>query len=312
MTDVWCYVDYFSSEIQYKEISEEYIFIDGIRLDRFKNRLYASFDDIQNLLQSFLSDKQSIALQTDMQVKYKVYVNLNSLYYLAIYVKEIINSRIVALLNPTMRDMVQEIGIYENIDVIEFKLRDGNSCETDQSKLKKIIYSLLKIDKNSEYEIKEFVSATNVYTNEYSQVEFVKYMSEFFHKYFLIKRRVNSYLTTTEQNIICWLLRCLELSPVVVSNSRFRQLFNCRYSKLSYKMPLHIPGIINIKGSYSLDILPYGLWKNGKINPLKINGKLLDLGNEITYTLSDRCSVLPLFDAIEDQYEEINNYVIDD
>lgn len=92
------------------------------------------------------------------------------------------------------------------------------------------------------------IKKIDVYTKEYGQIEFLRYISKFLHDYFSsVKRRKNSYLTTTEQKLVCYLLKFFDFSPEIVTESRFRQLFNNKYKAVDHIMPLIFPGLLETK-----------------------------------------------------------------
>ena len=114
------------------------------------------------------------------------------------------------------------------------------------------------------------VKKVDVYTKEYGQIEFVRYISKFLHEYFSsVKRRKNSYLTTTEQKLVCYLLKFFDFTPEIVTESRFRQLFNNKNKPVDHIMPLFIPGLLETKVKLYLEFIPYSIWRKGDINPLK-------------------------------------------
>ena len=97
-----------------------------------------------------------------------------------------------------------------------------------------------------------------------------RYITKFLHEYFNeIKRRKNSYLTITEQKLVCFLLKYFGFAPETVQESRFRQLFNNKYNATDHIMPLNIPGFFETNVKLYLEYIPYKVWSKGKINPLK-------------------------------------------
>ena len=217
-----------------------------------------------------MKDKTSCALCEEMETLHNTHVNWIALYGLCSYIREIINRRLALLLKPDLKDTLSEIQGLENIDSISFELKNGRIHTTDFCEVKKIIWESLKNSDEPTIGFHKILKKVDVYTQEYGEIEFVRYISRFFHEYFSgVKRRKNSYLTITEQKIICFLLMYFGFSPEKVQESRFRQLFNSKYNAIDHIMPLNIPGFFESNVKLYLEYIPYKIWSRGKINPLK-------------------------------------------
>lgn len=266
--DTWKYAIYFFENIQRKDISERSIYIDGIRLDRFID-LFIKGKHHQRI-EDFIRNKTSLTLYWEMLEKHGVHINWIALYGLCSYIQEIINRRLAVKLKPTLKETIGELGGIENLDCITFQLKNGNSHVTDFPEVKQIIWESLNSAEEPSYGFHKIVRKVDVYTHEYGEIEFVRYISRFMHDYFsTVKRRKNSYLTITEQKIVCFLLNYFGFSPEKVQESRFRQLFNSKYDAIDHIMPLSIPGWLESNVKVYLEYIPYSIWKKGRINPLK-------------------------------------------
>ena len=268
--DTWKYAMYFFENIQRKDISDHSAYLDGLRLDKFVEIFIK--DKHHQKICTFLTDNYSCYLHHEMQEKYGTYINWVALYGLCAYIREIINRRYALLLKPTLKDTIEEIGGLDNLESVTFNLKNGNKHSTDFCEVKELIVNSLEGSDISTVGFDRIIKKIDVYTKEYGQIEFVRYISKFLHDYFSsVKRRKNSYLTTIEQKLVCYLLKFFDFSPEIVTESRFRQLFNNKYEAVDHIFPLFIPGILETKIEFYLEFIPYSIWSKGKINPLKEN-----------------------------------------
>ncbi len=260
------YAEYFYENIQENITSGGMLYIDGIRLDKYKE--YFENEKKYLNISNFLEDSTCCRLQQEMQELHNTHINWVALYGLCMYIREIIDRKLALLFKPTIRETLDEIGDKDNLDSITFNLKGGVSHNSDFFVIKEQIIKTLKECNDETYEFHKIVRKVDVYTKEYSQIEFVKYISKFFREYFPnVKRRKNSHLTTTEQRIICYLLKFFEFTPEVVQESRFRQLFNSKYKPTDHYMSLQFLGLE--KAQIYFEVIPYSIWKLGKINPQK-------------------------------------------
>lgn len=304
--DMWKYAIYFFVNIQYKKISENSIYVDGIRIDKFIE-YYIKEKKLVNV-ESFLMDSTCYGLQQEMQEKHNVHINWVALYGLSMYIREIINRRLAVLLKPSIKDIVDEIKSENNLKEIIFSTKDGSKCQADSIELKEIVFNALKESSDETVEFYKVVKKVDAYSKEYAQIEFVRYISVFFHEYFDgVKRRKNSYLTRTEQNIICYLLKFFGFTPEIVQESRFRQLFNSKYKPVDFLFPLSIPGIINSKKQIYLEIIPYRIWSRGLINPLKAKSLHQEEGSIIkrSINMGEKPDISEIINVIDGLYGSV-------
>ena len=308
--DMWKYAIYFFVNIQYKKISENSIYVDGIRIDKYIE-YYIKEKKLFNI-ESFLMDSTCYGLQQEMQEKYNTHINWVALYGLCMYIREIINRRLAVLLKPSVKDILDVLKSGNNLKDIRFSTKDGGQCKADSIELKKIVFSALKESSDETVEFYKIVKKVDVYTKEYSQIEFVRYISVFFHEYFgEVKRRKNSYLTRTEQNIICYLLKFFDFTPEIVQESRFRQLFSSKYKPVDHLFPLSIPGIIKSKAQIYLEFIPYRIWSKGLINPLKAKSLHQEEGNvrKLSINMGEKPDISEIISVIDGLYGSITDSV---
>jgi hypothetical protein len=74
------------------------------------------------------------------------------------------------------------------------------------------------------FKIKKLVQWSEIADKTIIQALFVQDMIQFFNKYFPVKRKKKSPVSTAEQDLICWAMFHVGLSETKVSKSRFRQL----------------------------------------------------------------------------------------
>jgi hypothetical protein len=111
------------------------------------------------------------------------------------------------------------------------------------------------------------------------QIEFFYYLSNFFNKFFQIKRR--GVLTHEESDMIGYFLKWFGLSPTIVSTSRLRQLrMGFKYIDMFSTSQIPIEGkMVCLQWQF----IKYADWKDGKINPLKHEIKTLTIEESIRF-----------------------------
>lgn len=308
--DMWKYAIYFFINIQYKQISEQSTYVDGIRIDKYIE-YYIKEKKLLNL-ESFLMDSTCYGLQQEMQEKYNTHINWVALYGLCMYIREIINRRLAVLFKPSIKEILDEVKSEDNLKEIILSTKDGRKCQADSIELKKVIINALNESHDESVELYKIVKKVDVYTKEYGQIEFVRYISVFFHEYFDgVKRRKNGYLTRTEQNIICYLLKFFEFTPEIVQESRFRQLFNSKYKPLDFLFPISIPGIINSNKQIYLEFIPYRIWSKGLINPLKAKSLHQEEGStrKLSINMGENPDITEIINVIDGLYGNIADTV---
>lgn len=297
--DMWKYSIYFFEKIQRKEISKDFVYIDGIRLDRYVD-LMRKEKHAEKII-DFMRDKTSCELCLEMEAKHNTHVNWVALYGLCSYIREIINRRLALLLKPTLKDTISEIKDLENLDKISFELKDGSNHISDFCEVKKTVWEALNKCDDSSIGFHKIVKKVDVYTHEYGEIEFVRYISKFFHEYFTnVHRRKNSYLSVTEQKLVCFLLHYFGFAPAKVQESRYRQLFNSKYESMDHLLSCDIPGFFESNVKIFMEYIPYKVWSKGKINPLKENEiHMASFEPEFTLQMGEAPEMQELLDYLE-------------
>lgn len=283
--NMWAYLGFFFEKIQHKHIGSDYIYIDGMRPDLFID-MYVKKSKVEDfkVIERFVFDTTCYGLQNEMKELYNVHINWFALFGLCEFIKEIINRRLVVLLKPTIRDTLEIIGNRANFGECSFRTKDGKVVNSDTKILLDTIYNSLLENKSEEFFFDKIGRKVDYYTKEYGQIEFVRYLSSFFHHYFDIKRRKNGYITLTEQKIVCCMLPLFRFSPEAVQESRYRQLMSCKYEPADHLFPLNIPGIFETKINLYVEFLTYKQVKDGRINPLE---KIHNSYDEFTINMGD-------------------------
>lgn len=293
--DLWCYARYFYDKIQYKSLSKEMVYVDGIRLEKFipffiKEKQFSNFEE-------YIKESTCFGFQQEMEEKYGVHINWIALYGLCMYIKEIINRRLVVLFKPTIKETIDELICKGGFSSVTFESNNGVLHTTNNCLTIDTITKALQNSNDETYVFDKIARKVDVYSKEYGQIEFVRYISHFFHDFFEIKRRKNSYLTITEQRIICCFLKFFGFAPEIVQESRFRQLFSSKYKPVDHLLPLNIPEFFESNIYVYFELLSYSDWKNGRINPL--TRKMTNEKENISINMGESPDVSELLKVME-------------
>lgn len=289
LVDMWCYVRYFFEKIQYKDIDNGFVYVDGCLTPVIFCKKFVTDTDKDSgnkkfkLLEEFIFDSTCYDFQNKIGNKYNVHINWIALYFLCVYIKEIIDSRYCIIFKPSTKEILNEISNSEDVKEITITMKNGGKISTSYSGIIENLVNSLKNCEDETYGIDRMEKKVDVYTKEYAQVEFVRYISRFFHDYFNVKRRKNSYLSNEEQELIRYLLYFFKFSPDIITDSRLRQLMISKYSCNEHLLFLNFPGIFESNLAIHLEFLTYTDIKKGKINPLKI--KKIDKKETKKFTL---------------------------
>lgn len=267
--DIWSYCQFFAENVQIKITEEKY---DGISLEDYAEIFDQGRHGLIGKFIEFIRDGRICDFQKEMYDSYHICVNAWALCNLCLFINEIINRKYVVLLKPTIADTLAEI---KDLDSITFTNKDGSTTISRNEKLKSAILSVLKENKNNEYETEEFAYRKDIFTNEMAQIEFFYYLSTFFEQFFKIKRRGK--LSNMESFIIGYFLKWFKLSIEIVKPSRLRQ-FRMKFSCLTpYSMYRFPNGLI-----LQCQFIKYKDWRHGKkINPLKQEVEEMKVGESI-------------------------------
>lgn len=264
---------------------EEVKLYDGISFEEFL-QIYSNNGGIDELdfWQRIINDKKLSELQTDLVNEGKRVCMIN-MCYLCLYILMKAKNRYLVLLKPTVADTLAEL---KEVKKVTFTNEDGTKVE---SSLKGLIASMLnnaKGDEKTKYEVDRVVTWDKVSDNKLMQSMFVYDLSIFLNDYFKVKRKKDALVSTKEQELIRYLMYFFELTPAVVTDSRYRQLM--AYYK-DVVMPNQDINCINIdsKPRYiKFDFIDYQTWKSGKIDWTKYRPFEIKLGDTIQFQPRNR------------------------
>ena len=280
--DIWEYCRFFSDHIQLKTDDLD----DGIDLISFSDKHgFLFLGDNKKIEQqkafieklfSFTADGRVCNFQKEMESYYKIRINAMALCTLCLFINDIIHSKLVVLLKPTLEDIAKSIN---NLKTVSFTNEDGSTISSDNKLLLASIKKAIPQEKKVKYEAYKIADRQEVFSKEAMQIEFFYYLSKFFNQYFKIKRRGS--LTNLESEIIGYFLKWFELSPKEVSYSRLRQL------RMNFdKVGMGDIFAISLNGKdikFQWQFIKYSDWSKGKINPL--NREINAIGNIGTITI---------------------------
>lgn len=254
------YVEFFINQVQNRfdfdgqvYLEWEYASIDFI--EHFNNDILETPE-----FQRWVADKKLKSLLKELN-KTGLEVNSLDLFVLSLYLFTIIYEQYLVLLKPTIEDTIDELSIIKSIT---FENEDGTITTTSNPQFIELINNILE-PKNvtTEYETEKIVRIDSITNNVVIQSNFVFWLATFFKKYFKdYPRRSNCCIVSAkEQELILYILYFLGLSPVPLTDSRFRQLvmhYKANQEKVTY---FHIKD----KGMISMQFIKYKDWKNGNI-----------------------------------------------
>ena len=247
------------------------VYIREYPLHAFMKKTKSTTTGWANELAEFMSKLSALGYQKEMRNKLNAHINCIALYFLGAYVRHIIHNKRVILFKPTIADTLKMVEKAENVTNITFTTKKGDKIESDSANLIKSMFTMLSSqvenNNNNTYEFHKIEKAIKVYRKEYGQILFIRYLSKFFHDYYNVDRRKNSYISLTEQHIICFMMKFFGFSVEMVSESRYRQLFNSKFEETYNMTSLPIPHAT--KTIYiELPLLTYSVWKEKPLDPM--------------------------------------------
>lgn len=300
------YAEFFADNIQRVEIIDNIKIAEGLSYDEFLEGWNKDIKNNVEKINRFLgfsepdkdTQKRIMMLTTHQKVLFEneIGIDYSNLFFLCLFIKEIVTNGYVALLKPSAKDMLSMIG---DIGKICITNADGTKIETGYNKfispIKDCLNNITDVDSNT-YEVERLIKATEVTNKEFFQVQFVYYISRFMNEYFTkAHRKTNCDLSSEEQEIILIIMDYLDLTPVKVTKGRLRQL-------LQYTNPFNkknkdgkvkeVFGSSYIEGFGWLPIgfVKYEDWKGKRLNLIDngINYKFklsqLEIGDTIVFT----------------------------
>ena len=285
--------------------NEREVYIREYPLHAFMKMTKSTTTGWANELVAFMSELSALEYQKEMHNKLNAHINCIALYFLGAYVRHIIHDKRVILFKPTIADTLKMVEKAENVTNITFTTKKGDKIESDSANLIKSMFKVLSSqaehNNNNTYEFHKIEKAVKVYRKEYGQILFIRYLSKFFHDYYHVDRRKNSYISLTEQHIICFMMKFFGFSVEMVSESRYRQLFNSKFKEIDNMTSLPIPHAT--KTIYiELPLLTYSVWKDKPLDPMlqSLHFKK-DIKPEISITMGDNLDcIMPLSEYFSD------------
>lgn len=282
--DQWIYaIDFYMLYFEPKvKLKDGTFYLKEYPLPSFINLTMKNSKFIANDIIKFMNEFSCTGLQLEFCRKYDMPLNRAALYSLGSYLRKVINTSMVLLLKPKISDTLNELKA-KKIHSVTFNTFDGKHITSDYESLldiiKKSLQDNLKEENDETYGFHKVVHAVDIYKKEYGQILFTRYLSDFFHDFFKIKRRTNSYLTIIEQNIICFMLKFFGFTPEIVQESRIRQLRNAPFREINSFFNLSLPGIMKSNITIDLPIMPYSVWKDMPIDTMSLP-KMFDDDNK--------------------------------
>ena len=147
---------------------------------------------------------------------------------LAEFIKDKIESRYFAIMEPTTDDILVAIEKLEGVSKVVFEGGKGEKviCERKEQieLLKEAFKDIITTDKRA-FKIKLIFKWSEIVDNTIIQALFVQDMTQFFNKYFPGRRRKDSDVSTAEKELILWAMNYVGLSDGDPTNtSRYRTL----------------------------------------------------------------------------------------
>lgn len=185
------------------------------------------------------------------------------------YILNLIKSQYFALLKPTIADTLAEL---KDVKSVSFVNGDNKTISTSNTEAVKLILNSLKENSKNTLEVGKLISVDKIADKALIQASFAYNVSLFLKQYFSnYPRRANCCMVSSiEQKLILYMLYFFGLSPVPLTDSRFRQLIKYYNEHRCRITVVRMPEV----GYVPIEFVKYNDWKNGidldNIPPLKI------------------------------------------
>ena len=310
--DYSIYAEFFADNIQRVEIIDNMKIAEGLSYDEFLEDWNKDIKNNVEKINRFLGLSETHE-ETKMRVKmltqfqkvlfgYGIDIDYSNLFFLCLFIREIITNGYVALLKPSVKDTLKIIG---NVQKICFTNTDGTIIETGYNKfissIKDCLNQITDADSHT-YEVEKLIKATEVTNKEFFQARFVYYVARFMNEYFTkAQRNTVCDLCSEEQDIILIMMNYLGLTPKEVSKGRLRQLlqltnpFN-KAGKEEKIKEVFSSSYIRGMGWLPIGFVKYEDWKGKRLdlidksNNYKYKLTQLEIGDTIVFT---KASELP-------------------
>lgn len=258
------YIDYFINQLQNRcEIDGKTYLEGGMAASAFIDNLTPNL--FQNTeFNNWVKDENLNKLHKEIKENGMKLCPLN-FFTLCQYILTIIKEQYFILLKPTIADTLAELS---EVQSIAFTNADGKSITTSNSDLVKSVMENIKATDNGRYEADRIVRVDKITDKILIQSSFSYYVALFLKEYFKDYPRRNNccMVSAPEQRLILYMVYFFGLSPVPLTDSRFRQFI--KYYK-EHRSRVSISDLPNV-GVIPLELIKYKDWKDGiKLDKLK-------------------------------------------
>lgn len=235
---------------------------EGITVMDFRKQHKEGFMDVSEIV---FKDKRLSELQEELEKEDKQVCMFN-IYILSMFLVERGKTRYVFLLKPKIQETLSALN---NVSKITFTNENGTTVESNSDILIKKVLEVLETNKECDTNIssiEKFVTWDEVANNVIMQSYFVHDLSVFLNKYFPIKRKKDALVSTTEVELILYLMKLFEMSKEELTNKRYFQLMSV-YKKINNQVK-DIGEFIMFGEKMTIPLLfiPYSIWSKGKID----------------------------------------------
>lgn len=249
-------------------------------LNKYKGKEEEKFIEIFNWIGHLYNPESIIEEQCDLvQLQSRLesegkQVSFGNIILLAEFIKEKCESRYLALLEPTFEEIYKLIEKRGGVSRVVVQCGNGDDVICERPYQIDFFKDAIKNKINSKkriIKVKEIVKWTKLVDKTIIQALFVHDMIQFLNKFFPGKRKKDSLISTSEQELICWVMYHVGLTETKVSNSRFKQLYLLfDKTNIDRNADLHIlPNSFQNRTGHSivaLDFLSWEQWHENKID----------------------------------------------
>lgn len=274
------YIAYFMENLQEKfKLDDGSIVLEGqLAAYYFNQNLPKDLLKSESFLR-WIDDEKLDKLHKEITAKGMKLDPLN-FYTLCLYILELIKEQYFILLKPTIADTLEELS---DVKTITFENADGKTVSTSNKELIKLVMDNIKSEGNEDYEVERFVKLDDLGSlidKTLKQASFTYNVALFLSEYFKdYPRRANCCMVSAkEQELILYMLYFFGLSPVPLTDSRYRQLISYYKKHITRVQYSTFPNI----GMIPVQFLKYKDWKNGiDLNKIKFP---LNEGDTVHFT----------------------------
>lgn len=274
------YAVFFANEVQKKINIDGIIVWEGVTLTDFCKVWNTDAAHFKEEFDCFIEKLSFLKIANELS-RIEVNIEIVRFYFLCKFIKDIATEHYFCLLKPQIKDTLKE---FDNIDSITFTNKN-DSHTSGNSKLIDIIKNTIANhidDDSTHYEVEKWVKIGDISNKIAVNSKFVYYMATFLSSYFPnAKRRANCGLVDrVEQDLIRHTLYALDMTPAVITLSRYRQLIQY-YNKIQTTASHSI-----VDGKlFPITFIKYADWHNKTIDWTTPNAKIapLKVGETVSF-----------------------------